>query len=408
MEGVPPPTPPPKNEPPTRLQSFLHELSDTFWIGLFQSLLTPPPKKPAATAQLTPTAGEPPSDNPTADAEQRVNDEQAKARNRRAFQHSEKMAETVRQQQYEKRHGKGYSQADGSWVSVRRPKPPKTPDPASPLPTRNPLPTSPDPERDAQIRYVVWLVVGIALFVTGVGALYSMYSSPAAGFVPLAVALCLAVSGAYIGLAAVFNFWLPRPPIQRIRHHIKVSAAVLVGLVFIGCLVAWKFPRKAASPDSSMSSITPTSAAPYATAQATPKTTVAIATPKRPKQMPLTIHGHAILDVSPDRLESLCEGYTSLQCDKLRKPYEDKWVRWTGVVNDVDDGPGVLLHVPSAGSYRGYAFVGVSFKESERNEVVHLRVGDKITIVGRLVYGMGGILEDAELLRNVTTDEPKR
>jgi len=280
--------------------------------------------------------------------------------------------------------------------------------PAKP-PESGPSPNaSPEPERDAQARYVVWLVIGIALFVTGVGALYSMYSSPSAGFVPLVVALCLAVSGAYIGLAAVFNLWLPRPPIRRIRHHIKVSAAVLVGLVFIASLVAWKFPRKAVSPDNSMSSVTPTSAAPHATAQATPKTTVAIATPKRPKQMPLTVHGHAILDVSPDKLDSLCEGYTSLQCDKLRKPYEDKWVRWTGVVNDVDDSPGVSLHVPSPSSYLGYTSVGIIFKESERNEVVHLRVGDKITIVGRLVYGMGDILEDAELLRNETTDKPIR
>ena len=124
--------------------------------------------------------------------------------------------------------------------------------------------------------------------------------------------------------------------------------------------------------------------------------------------MPLTVHGHAILDVSPDKLDSLCEGYTSLQCDKLRKPYEDKWVRWTGVVNDVDDSPGVSLHVPSPSSYLGYTSVGIIFKESERNEVVHLRVGDKITIVGRLVYGMGDILEDAELLRNETTDKPIR
>lgn len=338
--------------------------------------------------------------------QQRSEDEQAEARRKGSFRRTDRAWTRIQQERAEQRAGAGYREPDGTWVSARRPGQPEPPDPPSPIPPSNP-PSSLVLEQGAQFRYVVWLVVGIALFGPGVGALYSMYSAPSAGFVPLVVALCLAVSGAYIGLAAVFNLWLPRPRVQPIRHHIRVSAAVLLGLVFVAWFVAWSFPRKQNGPNSTVSSAASTSLAPYATVRGA-KTTNAIATPNRPRHTPSTVRGHTILDISPDKLESLCEGYTSLQCGRLRKPYEDKWVQWTGTVRDIDDIPGVSLRVPSRSSYLGYTSVGVMFKKSERDEVVHLRVGDKITIIGRLAYGVGGILEDAELIRNITTDEPLR
>ena len=44
------------------------------------------------------------------------------------------------------------------------------------------------------------------------------------------------------------------------------------------------------------------------------------------------IHGHAITDVTPDKIASLCDGLTSLKCEKVSGTYENKWVRWSGTL----------------------------------------------------------------------------
>jgi hypothetical protein len=128
----------------------------------------------------------------------------------------------------------------------------------------------------------------------------------------------------------------------------------------------------------------------------------------RPTVKPiLTIRGHEISSVTPHQVEKVCDGYTSLECDKRRDIYKNKWVRWSGTVEDVNDQPGVLLHVPSKESFLGYDGLSVFFKERERDEVIHMRVGDEITVLGKL-NGYTYDLEDADLLENKSANRGVR
>lgn len=73
-------------------------------------------------------------------------------------------------------------------------------------------------------------------------------------------------------------------------------------------------------------------------------------------------------------------------------------------VDDINGIPGVSLEMPSS-RYQSLktTTVSVMFKEQQRDEVVHLRVGDSITVLGKL-GSYGDRLEDAEILSNSTAE----
>lgn len=110
-----------------------------------------------------------------------------------------------------------------------------------------PEPKSQDRDHDAETRFDDWLLVGLTFTGAGIAALFQMYTAGGGvGWIPLNGALFFAVTGGYILVAAVFNLWLPKPPVARIKHHRKVSGAVLVGLVAVAVVVGSKFPREPA------------------------------------------------------------------------------------------------------------------------------------------------------------------
>ncbi len=83
-------------------------------------------------------------------------------------------------------------------------------------------------------RYVVWLVVGLAFMGYGVGASYAMYTAPppgGIGLLPLSFALFCAVTGLYIFIAVLLNLWLPKPRVNQMRHHRKISGALFAALI---------------------------------------------------------------------------------------------------------------------------------------------------------------------------------
>lgn len=96
-------------------------------------------------------------------------------------------------------------------------------------------------------RYIVWLVAGLAFLGYGFAALYQLYTAaPPAGVgtLPLSVALVCTAAGGYVLLAVFFNLWLPKPKIDRIRRHRKVSIATAFALLVAAGLVGTQFPRK--------------------------------------------------------------------------------------------------------------------------------------------------------------------
>lgn len=107
-----------------------------------------------------------------------------------------------------------------------------------------PPPSTPDSQPD--IRYILWLVVGLAFIGYGVTALYQLYTAPppgGTGWIPLSLALISVVAGAYIVLAVLLNLWLPKPRMDRMRHHGKVSVGVLIFLMIVATIIGLKFPR---------------------------------------------------------------------------------------------------------------------------------------------------------------------
>ena len=167
-----------------------------------------------------PTGAEPPRDTPPDVAEQRrVNDEQVKARNRRAFQRSEKMVETVRQQQYEKRHGQGYSRPDGSWVSMRDEPSPgmrgAPPDAQKPSPTTAVADPPPEPRGkiSGELAALIILVIGVCYAI----------AAPSAQLWGRIVALAVAVV-----LGVVLAIWADIP-----RVHVPRLARVLASIVWV-------------------------------------------------------------------------------------------------------------------------------------------------------------------------------
>jgi hypothetical protein len=96
-------------------------------------------------------------------------------------------------------------------------------------------------------RYIVWLVAGLAFLGYGIAALFQLYTAapPAGvGMLPLIVALLCTVAGGYVVLAVFFNLWLPKPKVDRIRHHRKVSIAAAFALLVVAGLIGTQFPRK--------------------------------------------------------------------------------------------------------------------------------------------------------------------
>jgi len=236
-------------------------------------------------------------------------------------------------------------------------------------------------------RYVVWLVVGLAFMGYGVGASYAMYTAPPPGGIgplPLSFALFCAVTGLYIFIAVLLNLWLPKPRVNQMRHHRKISGALFVALIIAAVVVGLRFPRKSTE----IASTGQSASSERSATRSIPKRKAAVST-LRPRHSnrpvaalssasaTITVHGHVLLNITPAKLDSVCNGYTSLKCEQIMNGYEGRWVRWRGMVDDVNDDPGVMLLMPSPNNDE---FVSVDFEESQRDEVTHLRVGDEITV----------------------------
>ena len=137
------------------------------------------------------------------------------------------------------------------------------------------------------------------------------------------------------------------------------------------------------------------------------ETTTATSTPaKQPAR--------TMVNATPAKILTLCDGYTARKCDKLNSAYRGKWVRWTGVVEavGVGDNPTVFLTMPFPQDHiLGTTTVIVDFNGNQHDELIRVRQGDKITVLGRIrdsIYMNSVIdLEDSELLNNETVDKEK-
>lgn len=143
-----------------------------------------------------------------------------------------------------------------------------------------PTTPTPEPEQQETLRYVLWLVVGVAALGWGLSGLYQLYSAPSSGFVGLLVALLCGWFGAYVVLAVLFNLWLPQPRLTRFQHHRKVSIAIM-GILAVGAtVVGLRFPRLSPKKEIAGESVAPkaqltaspnASRSPYVTHPSTPK-----------------------------------------------------------------------------------------------------------------------------------------
>jgi len=177
------------------------------------------------------------------------------------------------------------------------------------------------------------------------------------------------------------------------------SSAVLVSFV-AGVVLVYVLPSLIKPVSGPLSPAT-INAESSSTAHATNESSQVTRRSAQPTSHALIIHGHIVTGVNFHQIDSICNRLTTLQCDKIIDTYTGKWVKWSGSVADINDRPGVTLDMPSE-TPDIPNITEVTFSEDQRDDVVHLRVGDKIMVLGQV--GTYGFLSQAEILSNSTAN----